>query len=225
MKYICLTILCIAVLCGRINAQLNTPLLISGKVYNSKGEVISTESLHFRVFPEGKAAHYLDQDAASCGYQPPLWFAELGNLPVPWAFGDKLIIIIEDIENRENIRFSWVIDSTAGVPQVQTQPLYQNDLITEFRLSDRGVFHKEALKFHFRSLFSELPAVELKIFSQAGREVFKTDKAQAIDSDLYQFSWDGRSSKGQALRSGMYYYVLNVDRKLLHSGIITLKNE
>jgi FlgD Ig-like domain len=205
--------------------QLNTPLLVRGRVYNSTGQTIATEDLRFRVFLAKEPGVYLDQDDLSCGYEPPLWYAELGNLQTSWEYGEQLIILIENIKERENVRYSWIIDSSAHVPDIQTQPLYQNDLITQFRLSDKGVFHNQPVQFIFRSVFTTLPKVELKIFSHNGQEVFKSAEAQPLDLEYYQFSWDGKTDQGQKLISGLYNYYFIVNGKPFHSGIITLKNE
>lgn len=205
--------------------HLNTPLVISGHVYNSNGETLEKGALRFRVFLDDEPESYLSETSPSCGYEPPVWYAELGNLQTDWYFGDLLIIIFDDTKGNEHRRFTWIIDSTAMVPDIQTQKISQNDLINEFKLSDNGVFHHEPVKFSFHSVFSELPDVELNIFDSNGREVYKTGEPETQDFEHYQFTWEGKSNDNQQIRSGIYYYFIKVDGKIFHSGVVTLKNE
>lgn len=223
--YLCMILICLGITGVVYGQQLNIPLLISGKVYNSDGNPIPENALRFKVYLQNFPESYLTQDSPSCGYNIPVWYAELGNLKVHWDYGDILIIIVEDIERKENVRFSWPIDSTADIPELRTQVIPQQQQISDFFLSDKGVFHNVPVKFTFRSVLTVLPVVELKLFDIQGREIFKSSDPELLDNEQYQFQWNGKSTNGRQLRSGIYYYFFSAAGKILHSGIITLKNE
>jgi hypothetical protein len=208
-----------------LGQQLNTPLTITGNVYNSSGEVIADNALRFRIYPEGSPQFLLTRDSPSCGYTAPVLYAELGNLAVSWNYGDILIVILEDIEEKERVTFSWPIDSTAKLPDLRTQEIPVSEQISGFTLSDRGIFFGEPLSFSFNSVLSDLAGTELKILSYEGKVVANMNNPAYLGNDRFQFQWNGKSATGDNLRSGLYYYFFSVTGKVLHSGIITLKNE
>lgn len=205
--------------------ELNPPLLISGKVTNSTGIDIALDDIHFKIFLKGQAEYYLTENSSSCGFQSPIWFAELGNLAVEWNFGDDLVIIIENIAHGERVQYTWKIDSTAIVPDIQTQPIPINKQITQFELSDRGVFEGIPVEFNFHSAISQLNHVELKIFDSTGGVVFSSSSASQTGQNQYQFTWDGKTSSSNYLRSGVYLYFLINRGETIHSGIVSLKND
>lgn len=208
-----------------IAQDLNQPLLISGTVTNASGGHINQEELHFQVYLKDYSDYFLNEDSHSCGYDPPVWFAELGNLSVEWQMGDMLTIIIEDQKRREQIRYDWQIDSTALVPDLRTQSISIEEEIHNFTLSDRGVFHGIPVNFAFNSIFDRLTGLEFKIISPQGSIVYQSNTTEKIEVNKYQFSWDGRSSAGGYLRSGVYFYFFSSNQQLIHSGLVSLKND
>jgi len=205
--------------------RLNAPLLISGRVFDSAGNQIPQDDLRLRVFLETEPVYSLTEQSPSCGYHPPLWFAELGNLNTDWHYGDDLVILIEYSRQYEKIRFIWIIDSTAQVPLLQTQKIGGAGLISNFRLSDRGVMNGRPVVFQFETAFDELNRVNLKIMSRDGLEIYNSALPEQAGENVYQFTWDGRSTDARPLRSGIYFYFLISGGETIHSGIVTLKNE
>ncbi len=204
---------------------LNQPFLISGRVTNSSGGYINREDLHFQVFIKEYPEYFLTEESFSSGYDPPFWFAEIGNLPVEWQLGEILTIIIEDYKRKEQIRYDWQIDSTQVVPDLRTQHISIDEEIHNFDLSDRGIFNGIPLKFSFDSIFDRLGGLELMIISSQGYIVYQSTDPEKIEVNKFQFSWDGRSSAGGYLRSGLYFYFFRSNQRLLHSGVVSLKND
>jgi hypothetical protein len=221
-RIITLLIICFGIVAGQ---TLNTPLLVSGNINNANGAIISGQDLRLKVYLEDHPQDFLTQNSSSCGYLPPVWFAELGNLTFPWEFGDVLIIIIEDIYKVEKIRYSWQIDETAEVPDLLTQKISSTEQITKFSLSDRGVVNNIPLNFFVEIDFGLVTDLEIRIMSQMGNEVFKSVNPVEISPNIYSFTWHGRSAHGRQLRSGIYYYYLINKNNVVHSGMVTLKNE
>lgn len=205
--------------------DMNIPLTISGKVINSKTQYISEENFHFKIFLNKYSASFLSETSPSCGYQPPVWFAELGNLEIDWNFGDTLTIILEDYQLRERIVYNWAIDSTARIPDLQTQTISSDKIISGFNISDRGVINGIPVTFSFHSLLSQSINSELKIFNEQGIKVYQSAMPEQTSPNDYCYTWYGKSNGGAKLRSGIYFYFFSLNEKLIHSGIVTLKNE
>lgn len=225
MKYFIVFI--VLFICVKISYPqgLSTPLLISGKVKNSTGSAIDEANLHLKVYLEESPQFYLTEKSPSCGYISPNWFAELGNLGTAWEYGNVLVIILEDLELKERIQYNWTIDSTASVPDLQTQDIPVKQQISQFKLSERGVVNGKPLIFSFTTLFSQVQDIELKLYSPDGEEIYTSGFPNQESANEYRFVWDGRSNTGKSLRSGIYYYFLTSDKKIVHSGMVSLKND
>lgn len=223
-KFILAILLCICNV--HVHSQdLNPPLLISGRVSDSNGMDIATNYLRFKVFLEGYENQFLTEHSPSCGYIAPMWFVELGNLPVKWKLGDNLVIVIENTAQNERVEYEWQINNTATVPYLQTRVVPLNKQINQFELSDRGVYKGVPVEFRFTSLLSELNNIQFKIFDTNGLEVYKSIHPQQISQYQYFFTWDGKTNNSNSLRSGIYFYFLSNGGKTIHSGIVALKNE
>ncbi|MGD9897939.1 MAG: hypothetical protein AB7T22_02315 [Calditrichaceae bacterium] len=204
---------------------LNQPLLVSGKVSNSAGNPINPENFHIKIFLKNSPQDYLTELSPSCGYTEPVWYAELGNLKNNWYYGDTLSIILEDTQLREQVRYNWKIVSDALVPDLQTQRLSGSSVITDFSISDRGALNGNPVYFSYRTPLTNSPSVELQIRSLDGREVYRQKEPVQVTSDSYQFMWNGKSMSGGNLRSGAYFYFLNLQGQIIHSGMVSLKND
>ena len=205
--------------------DLNLPLMISGRVSNSNGMDIATNALRLKVFLEGHEDQYLTEQSPSCGYILPMWFVELGNLPSQWDLGDNLVIIIENTAQNERIEYIWQINNTGSVPDLRTQTIPLKKQISQFELSDRGVYRGIPVEFRFYFLLSQLNNIQLDIFDINGNNVYRSKNPQQLSQNKYYFVWDGKSNNSDALRSGIYFYFLNYGGKTIHSGIVALKNE
>lgn len=205
--------------------DLNEPLLISGRITNSTGTYINRGDLHIQVYLKGHPDYFLTERSLSCGYEPPVWYMELGNLSIEWNEGDILIILIEDYHIREQIRFEWKINSTGIVPDLITQAISAEQEIYNFSISDRGVLMGIPLNFTFNTIFGQPTDMNLLIIGHQGTPVFESDLPMMIEGNKFQFSWDGRSQHGDFLRSGIYFYFLSISQKVVHSGLISLKND
>ena len=97
--------------------------------------------------------------------------------------------------------------------------------IHNFSLSDRGIFHGIPVNFAFNSIFDRLTGLELKIISPQGCIVYQSNTPEKIEVNKYQFSWYGRSFAGGYLRSGVYFYFFSSNQQLIHSGLVSLKND
>ncbi|MGD9489338.1 MAG: hypothetical protein AB7W47_15070 [Calditrichaceae bacterium] len=226
MKKFVLTIFILMIACHSGFSQgLNQPLLVSGKVSNSAGNPIDPDNFHIKIFLKNTPQDYLTELSPSCGYTEPVWYAELGNLSNTWHYGDTLSIILEDTKLREQVRYNWKIVTDAVVPDLQTQRLSGSSVITDFNLSDRGVINGNPVYFSYRTPLTNPPSVELQIRSMDGREVFKQKEPVQVTSDSYQFIWNGKSMSGGNLRSGAYFYFINLQGQIIHSGMVSLKND
>jgi len=132
---------------------------------------------------------------------------------------------MEYTDQNEHIEFIWEIDSSGTVPDLQTEPIPVKKQIIEFQISDRGVFRGIPVVFDFQSIISVSPDIELKIYDANGYEVFRSETPIQTSEDQYQFSWDGKTTDAEPLRSGIYFYFLLNQGKTLHSGVVSLKNE
>lgn len=63
------------------------------------------------------------------------------------------------------------------------------------------------IRFHLSQNGTQM--VALKIYDVRGREVV-TLTNQHLSPGIYQFPWAGKNNQGQAVTSGVYYYVLTV---------------
>jgi hypothetical protein len=186
---------------------------------------IAANDLRFKVYLEGYEDQFLTEQSPSCGYIVPMWFIELGNLPVKWKLGDNLIIVIENTAQHERVEYKWQINNKANVPYLQTNVIPLSEQINQFELSDRGVYKGVPVEFRFNSLLSELNNIQFKIFDTNGLEVYKSVDPQQASQNQYYFTWDGKTNNSNSLRSGIYFYFLINGGKTIHSGIVALKNE
>jgi hypothetical protein len=205
--------------------ELNVPLLISGRILNSAGTMIPGNQLRFKIFLEDEKAFYLTETSPSCGYQPPFWYAELGNVSVEWHFGDYLTLVFENVQSDEQVTYRWMIDSTAQIPELRTQKVDVKSQIATFSLSDRGVYHGTPVLFSLETSYSRSDEISLSIFSPQGVEIFSIKSPLQISANEYRFSWDGKSTSGENLHSGLYFYFVKFSDQLIHSGVVALKND
>lgn len=205
--------------------SLNIPLLIGGKVHSSNGDVIADGKLHFTIFLKDFPEIFLTENSFSCGYNPPVWHAELGNLNSSWAIGDSLIITFEYFRGMEKVTTQWIIAKDGEVEDVFLQPVETKDVITAFKLSDFGVFGNNPLSFDFEVSLGELSDFSLKIFDSNGSRVFSSNAPFHAEANIYRFIWDGKTSSHAQLKSGVYYYFLFFRKNPIHSGAVSIKNE
>ena len=117
----------------------------------------------------------------------------------------------------------WRLIRRNGIPEpVQSQPLTAASFRTSATAEESRVPFPNPFVDHLTfplQLESDASAVDVRIFDVAGK-LFRTLRYESLAKGPHQLTWNGKSTDGHSLESGVHVYKITVDGKTIQGKFI-----